>query len=260
MKMTPQDMLKAVDALEREIGSLMKSAVSPMHKADDEEEMKEDMMSDDVQPDDQDIDGIQDSEQQDQMAPDMAPQDEQAPEGQEPGEIEDSFHGMLKEMDIEHLQELMGDIQAELAARQPAPEAPVSPMAPPAPRADDMPVEEAEKSMRMMKAAIDKMCKSVESISSEVQSLRKSAQAPVAPKRIARAAATGPVEALEKSTPVAQRLNKSETVEFLMSLQKSKSPHVNTSLITQVHGARSDEELHRLQDGLALKGVQVPKK
>ena len=67
------------------------------------------------------------------------------------------------------------------------------------------------------------------------------------------------VQVLEKSSPVAKRLSKSETIEFLQGQIRKRHPAVSAMLVAEVNLA-NPEELTAIQDRLAIQGVDFPKK
>ena len=150
---------------------------------------------------------------------------------------------------------------AEGAAPEAEGAAPAGAGAPPPPP----PVEEpAEKSMKKEFAGLAKSLNAVvdlvKGLKGEVESLKKSAQTVPAKKPVVttKPAATNDVQVLQKSEPQIQRLNKSETIEFLYNLQKSGDKMVNSSVISDVNSCQSDAELNAVQTRLQKQGIKFP--
>lgn len=139
-------------------------------------------------------------------------------------------------------------------------------------QSQEAPAQEAQPEQMQMSMKDDyaKMHKSMESLVSMVTDLKAevaaskaapAAQKPAQAKTTSKAAASNlkDVQVLEKSTPVAKRLSKSETNEFLQGQIRKKNPLVSSKNIVDLNYINSDEELHAMQDELTKKGLEFPK-
>ncbi|MEM4379608.1 MAG: hypothetical protein QXL01_02845 [Thermoplasmatales archaeon] len=121
-----------------------------------------------------------------------------------------------------------------------------------------------------MKDDYAKMHKSMESLTQIVSDLKNEiiglktgkVEKPASQSKITSKAAASnlkDVQVLEKSAPVAKRLSKSETLNFLQGQIRKRNPLVNSMLIAEVNLA-TEEEIPAIQDRLALEGLEFPKK
>jgi hypothetical protein len=189
-----------------------------------------------------------------EQAPEMAPEMEApAPEMQEGQEGQDEMQDMeadLKSMSDEELDMLLEALQAEKAARQPAPEAPMAP----APEMD----KSLQKSVRDMNERLEKALNDsnaqLAKITSELEELKKAKRPVVVSKPIS----SNKVEALEKSQSFEkqpERLEKSETVKFLETQVRKGNKQINARVMSDLHYCQTPEELVRFQDRLVNEGI-----
>ena len=113
------------------------------------------------------------------------------------------------------------------------------------------------KSFNGMMKKMESLNKTVSTLSNEVTTLRKSRKNVASKVAISRRS-----DALEKSAPAkgkTERLNKSETEEFLLGqMRERKSSAVDRWTMIDLHHVNSDVDLASFQDNLIRKGVQFP--
>lgn len=117
--------------------------------------------------------------------------------------------------------------------------------------------------MTKMAKSMNSVLAAVDTLSKEVAKLKTPAKvAPVA----AKPAVTNRQQVLEKSTPSAaastktpQRLNKSESIDFLIGEVRKGNKIVDRDTVAEFNLAKSDEQLHDMQIALEKRGLAFPK-
>lgn len=180
------------------------------------------------------------------------------------GEGEMSLEQHLDSMSEEDLHALIEAALSTLEARaggnsvdgEEMPEAP-APQVP----SEESPMEKSIKTEHeAMKKSIADLTDLVSKQAGTIETLQKSQVKPAAPKVTTRPAPANKVEVLKKSEAAApQRLQKSETVQFLLGKQREGNRHVNSDVISRANACRSDADLHELQDNLTKLGMIFPK-
>jgi hypothetical protein len=121
--------------------------------------------------------------------------------------------------------------------------------------------DEAEKSM---KSEFASLAKSMNGIADAVGKLTKEVTDLKAAKPAARVAAKPAVsskaQVLEKSAPVKGRLNKSDTITFVLNEQRAGNRNITREDVAEINLARNAQELAAVQDRLSLAGVKFPEK
>lgn len=133
--------------------------------------------------------------------------------------------------------------------------------------AEEQPEPEMEKNykedyLKLTKSvqnSVNKLAGTVEKLSKDVQSMKSGRK--VVQNKAAASRRSGQ-EALEKSAPAAkkvERLNKSETQEFLMNEIRNRNSLVDRHTIINLNYVNDDNSLAKFQDDLTRKGVNFPK-
>lgn len=195
----------------------------------------------------------------DAAAPDASPEAAPAPEAEQPVEgMEGQDDGMdvdavakeLEGMNDEDIQSLIAILTHEMEARSGKSADADAPKAAPAPVAS--PIQAAPEADDGMKKQMDEMQKSLATLKSENETLKKAMKLP-APK----AAVSQKIEVMEKSVKQPEALSKSEIVDSLYRLQKSGDRRVDTDLIWFANKAKSAEELASVVEIAKLKGIKL---
>lgn len=153
---------------------------------------------------------------------------------------------------------LMDEHDKRSASKAPAAEAPAAPAAP-APMEADKSMADMHKALEGMKQEVEGMKKSytaqIDKLTKELEDSKKR-NVTIANKP----SATGMdhVEVLEKSRKAPQRLSKSETVEFLIGLQRQGDKRVEVRDITTLNLIKTESDLASYQDKLKKRGIQLP--
>jgi hypothetical protein len=196
-----------------------------------------------------------------QQAPEAGQEGEQGSDEQ--WEAEMSQHA--KEMSDEELDMMLQLLMAEKESRGASQEQAPEQQAPEAAQQEQEFPEEAQKSMKedfaKLTKSIDSVLEKIGKVSADVENLKKKPAATVT-----KPAASNPrkVQVLEKSAtsngnkPV-ERLNKSETVEFLQNQIRQGSRIVTASDVADFTYANSQADVENLQKSLAKRGVEFPK-
>jgi chemotaxis protein histidine kinase CheA len=253
--------LEAVMKTTAEIEDLLrKSGYGDLSKAAPEEEGSQ-------------ADAIEDQAQAPEGAEAAAPEApaEEAPEGagEAHGEPDgDESHAAMqaqaKELSDEELELMLSVLTAEketrgAGAEAAAPEA-QAPAAPAAPAP-------AEKSMKddfaKLNKSVQQMADSIAKLTGEVTALKtaKPASKPATTKPVA----SNGVQVLEKSQSApskpskVERLNKSESIEFLLNELKKGNQLVNSGVVAEMNLMKSQEDVNEYQDRLTRQGLSFPK-
>jgi hypothetical protein len=240
-----------------EIDKLMKS-MQPMQKDGDQpDELKQQA--------DEAAESAASEDQNEAPGQEPSPEGEQAPEGEDEGMAElQEIISQMSEEELQHLaalvQEILESKKAPAPEGQPAPAPEGQPAPAPAPN-------EFEKSLKGDLAALTKSMQAiavtVESLSKEIKEVKKAPKSPIVTSKPVAMNVKG-YEVLEKSTSgesgkKQERLNKSETIEFLMGKIGKGEKYITSDTIATVNAIREEKELHAFQDALTKKGVQFPK-
>jgi hypothetical protein len=217
--------------------------------------------SSDLQKEDESMDGNEESAAMPEVAAEEGAENaqpeempEEAPEAEAEGEEESSLQDHLASMEDEELHELVDAAIAELESRmgagaeqEPAAEENPSNNMEPNPMAEQM--ENMQKSI----AALTDM------VSRQSEELKKSVKAPAPKVANSKPIPSNRVEVLSKSVEKPQRLNKSETAEFLLNQQRKGNSIVNSQILAKANSVKNEEDLHMLQDQLTKAGLAFPK-
>jgi hypothetical protein len=133
----------------------------------------------------------------------------------------------------------------------------------PAPAPEAPSGDEAEKSMKSEFASLAKsmsgIADAVGKLTKEVTDLKAAKPAPA--KVAAKPAVTSRTQVLEKSTPVKGRLNKSDTITFVLGEQGRGNRAITAMDVAEINLARNAQELGAVQDRLELNAnVKFPTK
>ena len=257
MNKTKQEIEKEINSTMGEIAELLKKS-DVMYKDEDPEK---DKVEDQVEaPPAAEQPAAPDATPEHEMAETPEQESEEHAMGEEApdeGMEEKSMEEHAAELSDEELDEMLDCLMAEKEKRHagaepqaPTPEAPVPSMP-----------EETEKSM---KQEFSKMAKSMkdelDKMKAELDSLKKSQVAASKKQTISKPAAMNPtnVQVLEKSITPKQRLNKSETLDFLARKQRERTEGVGSDLIATVNACKNDQELHEIQDRIHKMGIKLP--
>lgn len=221
----------------------------------------------------------------------MAPEGDAGHEGQE-SDSEESMEELIHSMSEEQLQMMLQAIQAALASKGQEGGMPSEGQPAPAPgpeglgKSDDKDEDDLKKSKEdAHKPAVgkDKMAKdvtpkgqkpdndlkkSIDSLVGVVGQLAKDVAELKAPKAPAAKVVskmpktTTQIQVLEKSVKVAERLSKSETIEFLHNQIRQGNRLITKRDISDVSYANSNEAMAKVQDGMVQRGIvkEFPKK
>jgi len=266
--------LAEIEAVTQEVQDLLRKSGLPLHK--DEGDSDEAPSSDDASaaPDDgspEDSDEISE-----QAEPEMDEQDPDIEEGVELGdaaeETPEQLSAEAQELSDEELDMLLECLMSEKESR----------MGSEQPMDDDQGEDDssdesedpAEKSMpaeysklgksinrknKKLKKSLNVLVDVVESLAKKVEALSKPAPSQKIVNKAAPVANLQDVQVLHKSTPASKRLTKSETVDFLEGQLKKGNRMVDSGLMYDVASAKTDEDLHKVQDSIVKKGIELPK-
>lgn len=115
--------------------------------------------------------------------------------------------------------------------------------------------EEFKKLNKSFNDQVASLRKSVDGLKAENAQLRRASQTPTS-----KPAASNKVEVLQKSAPKIERLNKSETLDFLMGQVRSGNRNVNRDDVAMANACKNDADLQYVHDSLKSKGIEVPVK
>jgi len=199
----------------------------------------------------------------DEMASQEAPGEaEMAPEGSEmaPEEGSEDPAAEMKEhissMSDEELDMMMQMLTEEQAMRQGGEDQGMGMESAPAPAPAPVEKSSHKEDYLKLQKSVSAMNSTVEKLNKEIADLKKAKAKPAS-----KMAPTNSTQVLNKSSRPAQmqRLNKSDTMDFLMQKVRQKDPLVNSSVMAEVNATHSDEELHGVQARLEKLGLQFPK-
>ena len=197
-----------------------------------------------------------------EAAPEGVPGQEGAPEGEDfdPSSLSDEeLHAILEMLTAELQKREAGQSPdagmappAAPGAPAPAPAPAAGPAVPPPAPGMAPPMEDENKALAMsFKMELEKMAKSQAALVKEIEALKKSRSMPVS-----RPAATN-ATSVPKVEVQAERLNKSESIEKLLTEQRTGNKKVNSSLVADMNCVRSEEELKAAQDHVSkMSGVK----
>jgi hypothetical protein len=222
----------------------------------------------------------------------MPPEGDAGHEGQE-SDSEESMEELIHSMSEEQLQMMLQAIQAALASKgqegAPSPEGQPAPA--PGPeglgKSDDKDEDDLKKSKEDahkpavskekeakdvtpkgqkpdndLKKSIDSLVGVVGQLAKDVAELKAPKAAPAA-KVVSKLPKTSTqIQVLEKSVKVAERLSKSETIEFLHNQIRQGNRLITKRDISDVSYANSNEAMAKVQDGMVQRGIvkEFPKK
>ena len=253
-----KEAIQAVNSALDGVEKLMKSWAQGDMSKDDGQEPDQIEGQDQESPEDQAQEGVPTEAQE-------GPHDESqepAPEGQEGGEGDEraAAEQHAAELSDDELQMMVQILQAEMEKRQASQGQEGAPAAAPeaAPAAPAGNLErsikaEFSKLAKSFQTEIESLKKSVGALKTENESLKKKMSMPV----------TKPVSmngrAVEKKTAAApEKLNKSETVDYCLNLQRSGNKAINSDLIAAACAVRSEEDLDEVHSRIRYAGIKFP--
>lgn len=221
-------------------------------------------------PSDQDSDNVQGEGESAQPPMEGAPAEgaDQAP-GAEGGQGDEatemaSHAAELSDEELESmLQVLMAEVEkrhaGQAGAEGAAPEGQPQGAPAPAPQAAPEPMAASMKSeLAGLAKSVAEIAEAVKGLTGDVGTLKKS----VSEKRntviVGKPAATNNVQVLQKSVEQKERLNKSDTLNYLLSEQRNGNKRVNSDMIAGVNACRSEEDLASAQNDIAKLGIKLP--
>ena len=168
-------------------------------------------------------------------------------------ELESMLQVLMAEVEKRHA----GQAGAEGAAPEGQPQgAAPAPQAAPAPE----PMAASMKSeLAGLAKSVAEIAEAVKGLTGDVGTLKKS----VSEKRntviVGKPAQTNQnVQVLQKSVEQKERLNKSDTLNYLLSEQRNGNKRVNSDMIAGVNACRSEEDLASAQNDIAKLGIKLP--
>lgn len=259
----------------QEVGELLKK--SGLAKAEGDE--VGDVPPEHAEPDADQMGGPsdQDADNMGAPAPEGDPSAAPAPEGDPAAQGDPSAEGgdqsaemaaHAAELSDEELQSMLEVLMAEVEKRHAGaqgaegeqagapPAAPAAaPQAAPEPMAASMKSEFAK-----MAKSVAEIADAVRSLSGEVGVLKKSSVAARQSNVTSKPAATGSrsVQVLQKSNEPKERLNKSDTLNYLLSEQRGGNKKVNSDMIATVNACQSENELATAQKDIEKIGIKLP--
>lgn len=235
-KITLEELQKSIAQSSADLVELLRKAAPDFDKLEDDKEEGE--PSQDAAP-------AADAPSQDEAPAPDAP----APEGQEEQEGADEADELAQHvasMTDEDLQMLVEAVMAEAQKRKSAP----APEAQPAPQP-----EQAEKAMKdeylKLTKSVEAMAKAIECLTKEVDTMRTQPMK----KSISKAADFSSAQIVDKVAPTPARLTKSETVDAVLCAIRRNDPIADSRMMAQVNNCRTEEDLHKVQDMLRVKGI-----
>jgi hypothetical protein len=211
-------------------------------------------------PSDQDADNMPPAQPEGEAQPEGQPAEQ--PAQPEQGDEASEMAAHAAELSDEELQAMLEVLMAEVEKRHAGAGAEQQPAAQPAEQAPAQPEE--EKLAASMKSELSTLAKSVAEIAEAVKSLSgdvgtlKKSQSAKSTTVVTKPAATRNVQVLQKSEQAKERLNKSDTLNFLLSEQKNGNKRVNSDVIATVNACRSDSDLHDAQKNIEKLGIKLP--
>ena len=235
-------------------------AVPPEHAEPDADQMGG--------PSDQDADNMPPPAAEGAPAPEGEMPPEGAPEGQEGGDEASEMASHAAELSDEELQSMLEVLMAEVEKRHAgaqgaAPEgaAPApAPQGAPAPAAPEPMAASMKKEFASLSKSVAEIAEAVKSITGEVGTLKKSAAAQRQTTVTSKPSATTSrnVQVLQKSAEAKEKLNKSDTLQYLLSEQRGGNKKVNTDMIATVNACQSDSDLANAQRDIEKIGIKLP--
>lgn len=184
------------------------------------------------------------------------PGDEQ-PEGEEGQGEEETVEQHAESMSDEELDMMLQVLSAEKEKRASAQTAPEQ--APPAQEGQGQLEMSLKDDYAKMQKSMNDMSAQLAKVTEELVSFKTPTKTSKVTSKVT-ASNTKDIQVLEKSSAVAKRLSKSETIDFLHGQIRKRNPLVSSDVVADVNLARTDSELAAIQDSLAVKGLEFPKK
>jgi len=250
MNKTESQLQKELLETVQEVGELLKK--SGLAKAEDDElsevpEESEDLGSNDI--------NNQEEQVQDNIQP--APVDEQpAPEGEE-GDMSEEMASHASELSDEELQAMLEVLMAEVEKRHAASggaNAEAAPAQEPEPMAASM-----KKEFSSLAKSVADIAEAVKNLNGEVSSLKKSSSEKKQTVITSKPANVNQnVQILQKSNTPKEKLNKSDTLQYLISEQRNGNKKINSDVVATISACKTDEALAHAQKDLEKLGINIP--
>lgn len=262
--MKNQDLFKQLEQVVGEVDSLLKSW--PMKKDEDKEEMPEAPEAKAPA-----AEGAEEGKATEAEAAQEGAEAESADQGQDAdqemsSEDEMSLEQHAEAMSDEELHEMIEVLMKELekrhgseAGQETAPQMSPDSAAPEMEKSSEMKEEynKMHKSIQDLASVVEKMAARIESFEAMGKSQKQDkAQVVVVNQG---APAMNSAEVMTKSQPKAQRLSKSETAEFLLGRLRNGDRNVSSDDVAHLSTLRSEADVHKFQDQLVKRGIELPK-
>lgn len=258
---TPEEALEAISKAADEVEALMKSWQGGMAKEDEGLEPESDEIQDTAAAEEAEEPSAEDA---DEPAPEADAGAEGGPEGSE--DQEDAQRAEMEQhaaqLSDEELATLLDILSNEMEKRHAAGEGQEegqegagAPEAQPSPAELERSMKsEFAKLSKSLTREIEKLKKSVNSLKSENESLKKKMALPRS-KPVSTNA-----RGVDKTPAQVEKLSKSETVEFLLGEMRKGNRNVNSELVALVNAVREDEELDYAHRQIRNAGIDLPTK